>query len=750
MRKIGKIVIVLALMVVVFSGLPAMAAEFEYKDGPKDDGWFNNQIRYYEVEKDYSIDLTEYFADDNIGNLPPALPLNSTLDLIVGALWDTLDFFDRLMDLDLNLPDYGVQPLGWQKTDDQIQALQDHIEWLKTQGPIKWDFIELDGGVLTVKKGYRWDGASTVWNDCNIFNNVESYLPGSCLHDSIYDLMRMGYLENDYLGNTNINDEGYLNRLMADCLMYMIFKEDRLLNPLLEINFVRYGGAGKTQEGAKNLCGHPLLAGWKYHASELTAWASDGKIELRFLPADAALKDPNGYGTQRHIYAIWRKEGSADSSAPWSAIAPISDDASVGGITYYSEDWDVFYTDHNVEPGRLYSYRVELATDESDADGDHRHYDESNVESVATPTGRGNALWLNNYPAFTMKQNFVSADLVSNDLGGASISLEAWVYPEAQDGPSAILAFNTPSGGNLNLLMCEYDSEKVQFVYQDSTTGKIYSAEYDPDRWYHVAVTINASGVGNLYVNGAEQAPFTTDIRPSRTALFSMGQVWDWDGGLTPSNFFKGRVDEVRVWTVARTQNQIQDGMSHALRGDETGLAGLWHFDEPGRAFYAYDATPNGNDGSFTTYFGGSLLPNIRIPHVPSDAMTPFVDPASGLLARYRFDGNAYDDVNHNDGTVEGASLAVDRFGNADSAYGFDGNDYISLPSVIAFGEGDNTVTCWVKIPTDVSGRVGIVLGNHPSGYNSANFEIHEDGQLRIYWNRGIIDLYTDFRINNF
>jgi hypothetical protein len=58
---------------------------------------------------------------------------------------------------------------------------------------------------------------------------------------------------------------------------------------------------------------------------------------------------------------------------------------------------------------------------------------------------------------------------------------------------------------------------------------------------------------------------------------------------------------------------------------------------------------------------------------------TPVI--TNGLVAGYEFNGNA-DDVsgNGNHGVVNGATLTADRFGNADSAYSFDGvDDYIGL-----------------------------------------------------------------------
>jgi hypothetical protein len=56
-------------------------------------------------------------------------------------------------------------------------------------------------------------------------------------------------------------------------------------------------------------------------------------------------------------------------------------------------------------------------------------------------------------------------------------------------------------------------------------------------------------------------------------------------------------------------------------------------------------------------------------------------DLSDGLVAYYPFNGNANDESgNGNDGTVNGATLTQDRFGNENSAYSFDGvDDYIDI-----------------------------------------------------------------------
>ena len=57
-------------------------------------------------------------------------------------------------------------------------------------------------------------------------------------------------------------------------------------------------------------------------------------------------------------------------------------------------------------------------------------------------------------------------------------------------------------------------------------------------------------------------------------------------------------------------------------------------------------------------------------------AQVPSYVPTDGLVAYYPFNGNANDESgNGNNGTIDGASLTVDRFSNTNSAFKFDGID---------------------------------------------------------------------------
>jgi hypothetical protein len=73
--------------------------------------------------------------------------------------------------------------------------------------------------------------------------------------------------------------------------------------------------------------------------------------------------------------------------------------------------------------------------------------------------------------------------------------------------------------------------------------------------------------------------------------------------------------------------------------------------------------------------------------------------PTDGLVAYYPFSGNADNAVsNVNHGTVNGATLTADRFGNPNSAYYFDGTgDHIVMSNTSGLDNDTYTYSCWVN-----------------------------------------------------
>ncbi len=71
--------------------------------------------------------------------------------------------------------------------------------------------------------------------------------------------------------------------------------------------------------------------------------------------------------------------------------------------------------------------------------------------------------------------------------------------------------------------------------------------------------------------------------------------------------------------------------------------------------------------------------------------------PTNGLVGWWPFNGNANDEsVNNNNGTVYGAALTTDRFGNPNEAYSFDGNsDFMQISNSTSLNFIQGTINIW-------------------------------------------------------
>jgi hypothetical protein len=127
-----------------------------------------------------------------------------------------------------------------------------------------------------------------------------------------------------------------------------------------------------------------------------------------------------------------------------------------------------------------------------------------------------------------------------------------------------------------------------------------------------------------------------------------------------------------------------------------------------------------------------------------------------GLIAAYDFSGNSNDSSgNGRHGTVSGAALTSDRFGNANSAYAFDGTDVITLSNtsglnfVSAF-----SVSLWAQYSASDLGENWGIFGKHYVGENSGFlmtiFEAKPSFYFPTYTSLVSPTPYNDDRWHNF
>ncbi|UCE17258.1 MAG: SMP-30/gluconolactonase/LRE family protein [Gemmatimonadota bacterium] len=119
------------------------------------------------------------------------------------------------------------------------------------------------------------------------------------------------------------------------------------------------------------------------------------------------------------------------------------------------------------------------------------------------------------------------------------------------------------------------------------------------DAWQHVAVTYDGTtSQMRIYINGVEQTLIhnpspSGDIADNGTDDLVIGS--DANSGFT----FDGIIDEVRIWNIVRTGEEIQATMDSYLSGMEQGLVGYYQMNE-GNGETISDYSTYGNDGTLT------------------------------------------------------------------------------------------------------------------------------------------------------
>ena len=219
-----------------------------------------------------------------------------------------------------------------------------------------------------------------------------------------------------------------------------------------------------------------------------------------------------------------------------------------------------------------------------------------------------NLCWSIDYRTWdTTGQPSLYIDCGNNDafnLGGES-TLEAWVraYTFAENRKFlGKIFYNEPIDNGYVLgfenlhVYAEYFNPSIQQVPRPG------DGPMPPDSSFvHIVSTYSiSSGSIKSYVNGmlaGETTMFPNTPIAANDRPFIIGNA-PWD---LLSYQFYGDMDEVRVWNIALTQEQIQQNMHNQLLGDEEGLVAYYNFNTADAANVP-DNGNNGFDGILSNY----------------------------------------------------------------------------------------------------------------------------------------------------
>jgi len=180
-------------------------------------------------------------------------------------------------------------------------------------------------------------------------------------------------------------------------------------------------------------------------------------------------------------------------------------------------------------------------------------------------------------------------------LTNQSFTVEAWIkgldFPVGQYADSVIMATNENTDNNGLHLVVRNQKAYMGFYNNDlqATTTLV------KNRWYHIAWRYD--------IDTQEQAIFVNGVLDGSTtqhaAFQGTGSVYLGSRTWGDNKFFKGVIDEVRIWNRARSASELARDMNSRLVGNETGLRAYWRMDE-GSGNQVYDQTRNALHGQIT------------------------------------------------------------------------------------------------------------------------------------------------------
>ncbi len=157
---------------------------------------------------------------------------------------------------------------------------------------------------------------------------------------------------------------------------------------------------------------------------------------------------------------------------------------------------------------------------------------------------------------------------------------------------------NTPPESGYTLRL-EGD-RTMQFVIGDGESWQTLNSTNTvaADTWTHVAAVYTGTQM-RLYLNGVPngEKTITTPMMASPQELY-FGDDATW-----PGRRISGKMSDVRLWNVARTQEEIEANINNFLTSTPTGLVANWKLDEgEGTVINDVVSTHDGTRGTGTTW----------------------------------------------------------------------------------------------------------------------------------------------------
>jgi hypothetical protein len=229
----------------------------------------------------------------------------------------------------------------------------------------------------------------------------------------------------------------------------------------------------------------------------------------------------------------------------------------------------------------------------SEPNPDQCDLDRDGVGDLCDSTPPGTAISLDGDDSMA-----IVPDHATLDFGEGDFTVEFWF--KSPPGPAGfVLDKREAAGTGARGFFLQAGSDEgymtfaVEVPEQEASETTVVSALPTRDnQWHHIA-GVRAGNVIRIYVDGLLQGetPLEMAMNLSNAAPMVLG---------ARSNqvaYLEGMLDELRFWSVALSEQQIQMTMHRPARGDESGLVGCWHFMGGCESQVLEDSSPARNHG---------------------------------------------------------------------------------------------------------------------------------------------------------
>lgn len=154
-------------------------------------------------------------------------------------------------------------------------------------------------------------------------------------------------------------------------------------------------------------------------------------------------------------------------------------------------------------------------------------------------------------------------------LSSGSFSLEVWVKSNAANSNtqtiiSKHLSPSSTDGYDLRLV-----NNILSFHWNNNSITATNSI--DINRWYHISVTFDGTNY-KLYIDGILEKTASGSNPASNNVDFILGAMSQ--GSTAPNNYYNGWMDEVRIWNLSLTVDQIRQTMNQEITANGSNVQG--------------------------------------------------------------------------------------------------------------------------------------------------------------------------------